>query len=198
MTHRDGPLRNAQRGRPHRTKLKDRGPCLKIEIVHGGQVAHRDRLSLARHRLSRRRFPRGARILHLAAIISPRRPTRAYLPFRAAQLFWRCARACASAEPVASACRQRREMARQAWTSCCIATGDGRSGRPLRYDVVTGAPGSPAFDVSRRRRAGRAITDARNMLSGLFVRFRRESRAMGGTDLAEKWDLPLIDRNGRR
>jgi hypothetical protein len=74
----------------------------------------------------------------------------------------------------------------------------GRYGRPLRYDVVTKAPGSPAFDVSCWRRAGHAITDGRNTLSGFFVRFRRESRAMKGADLAEKWYLALIDGNGRR
>ncbi len=38
------PAANRAAGRPHRTRLKNRGLYLKIAIVHGGPVAHRDRL----------------------------------------------------------------------------------------------------------------------------------------------------------
>lgn len=127
--------------------IEEPGPYLKIAIVHGRQVAPRDRLSLASQRPTHRVFPRGAHILHRAAIISPRRSTRAYLPFSAARLLSGCMRACTSAVPVASARRQRRG-ARQAWRSCCIAAVGGWSDRPLRYDVVTNTPGLLAFDAS--------------------------------------------------
>ncbi|TGN93489.1 MULTISPECIES: hypothetical protein [unclassified Burkholderia] len=44
---------------------------------------------------------------------------------------------------------------------------------------------------------GRAIIHGCKTLPGLFARFKRESRAMEGADLAEKWYLALIDGNGR-
>lgn len=108
--------------------IEEPGPYLKIAIVHGRQVAPRDRLSRASQRPSHRGFSRGAHILHLAEIISPRRPTRAYLPFSAARLFLGRMRACTSAVLVASARRQR-QGARQASGSYCIAAGEGWSGR---------------------------------------------------------------------
>ncbi|WP_175671905.1 hypothetical protein [Burkholderia ambifaria] len=69
----------------------------------------------------------------------------------------------------------RREIRDRPTRHDAATPGPVRDGQPLRYDDVTTARGSPAFDVTFRCRAMHAITDARKTLRGSYTRFHQES-----------------------
>lgn len=134
-------------GRPHRTRLKNRGRYLKSAIVHG---------SRSRIATGCRSQANICRIVDVLAMRASFIRTRSFR--RASQHAHTCygalpdSFALHAGLPQHSACRAGMSAAmvgggRQAWTSCCVASGDRRHVRPFRHDVVTNTRVLPAFDV---------------------------------------------------